>query len=209
MNPIAEEIKSYFGSASMNEEEFILHYGKGHLDGGHSGRYPWGSGDDPYQRATDFLHRVDTLKKSGWKETPENIKKEFGLTTKEYRMEKSLCNDERRMALVSRAKELRENGHSNSDIAKRMGVNESVVREWFNKERESRMMQTYELADKLKKAVDKKGMIDIGVNQDIDLNVSREKLDTALYLLEQRYGYHIYGGRIPQATAFFNLSANS
>lgn len=28
---------------------YIMHYGVGHLDGGHSGRYPWGSGDNPRQ----------------------------------------------------------------------------------------------------------------------------------------------------------------
>ena len=200
MNHISEEIKSYFGSASMNKEEFLEHYGKGHLDGGHSGRYPWGSGDEPYQRATDFLFRVESLKKTGWKETPDNIMKEFGLTTKQYRMEKSLCNDERRMALVSNAKELRDKGYNNTDIAKKMGVNESTVREWFDKEKESRMMQTYNLANNLKQIVDEKGMVDVGINTDIELNVSREKLDTALYLLEREYGYHIYPGRIPQPT---------
>ena len=29
--------------------QFLQHYGKGHLDGGHSGRYPWGSGKRPKQ----------------------------------------------------------------------------------------------------------------------------------------------------------------
>lgn len=33
MNPIAEEIKSYYGSGKMDHEEFIEHYGVGHLDG--------------------------------------------------------------------------------------------------------------------------------------------------------------------------------
>ena len=28
---------------------YIMHYGVGHDKGGHSGRYPWGSGDEPYQ----------------------------------------------------------------------------------------------------------------------------------------------------------------
>ena len=27
---------------------YIIHYGVGHDKGGHSGRYPWGSGDNPY-----------------------------------------------------------------------------------------------------------------------------------------------------------------
>ena len=63
MNPIAEE---------MND--ILIHYGMPRR----SGRYPWGSGEDPYQHEKDFLGRIEELKKSGWTETPENIKKEFG-----------------------------------------------------------------------------------------------------------------------------------
>ena len=40
MNPIAEEM--------------LMHYGMPRR----SGRYPWGSGDNPYQRSGDFLSRV-------------------------------------------------------------------------------------------------------------------------------------------------------
>lgn len=206
MNPIAKEIASYLGSASMSDEEFIEHYGIGHDKGGHSGRYPWGSGDDPYQHATDFLGRIDRLKKEGWKETPENIQKEFGLTVKQYRMEKSICNDERRSYNVAKAKKLRDEGMSTSAIGREMGVNESTVRGWFNAEAESRMLQARKTADFLKEQVDKKRMIDVGKDAELevndvakDLNISREKLDTALYMLE-REGYHIYGGRVPQPT---------
>ena len=199
MNPIANEIASYFGQAEMNDEEFIEHYGMPRR----SGRYPWGSGEDPYQHGTDFLSRVEELKKQGWKETPENIMKEFGINTKQYRMEKSICKDERRMLKVARAKALREDGLSNSEIGRQMGVNESVVRSWFNSESESRMLQAKNTAEFLKKQVDKKRMIDVGadVEHDIssDIRVSREKLDVALYMLE-REGYHIYGGRVPQPT---------
>ena len=203
MNPIAEEIKSYFGS-SKDKKDFIAHVGTPQqfdFDPHGSGRYRQGSGEEPYQHSIDFLGRVEKLKAKGWKETPENIKKEFGLTTKEYRMEKSICNDERRMALVSRAKSLRDGGHSIMDISRRMKVPEATIRSWFDTEVESRIRQTRDLADALKKAVNEKpyGMVDIGVNQDIDLNVSREKLDTALYLL-QKEGYNVFSGRIPQAT---------
>ena len=58
MNVIAEEIKSYIGSAQMSDEEFLEHYGMPRR----SGRYPWGSGEDPYQHARDFLSRVEQLK---------------------------------------------------------------------------------------------------------------------------------------------------
>ena len=34
-----------------------------------SGRYPWGSGDNPYQRNRSLLNYVDDLKKKGLTET--------------------------------------------------------------------------------------------------------------------------------------------
>lgn len=194
MNPIAEEISSYLGSAQMNDEEFLEHYGVPRR----SGRYPWGSGEDP-QRSKDFLGRIDDLKKTGWKETPENIKKEFGMNTTQYRREKSICKDERRMLQVARAKSLREDGLGASEIGRKMGVRESTVRSWFNEESESKMMKCRETADFLKQQVDKKKMVDVGVGVERELNVSREKLDTALHMLE-REGYHIHGGRVPQPT---------
>ena len=61
MNPIAEEIMSYYGYSDSLETEEIKHYGTKR----HSGRYPWGSGDQPYQHGIDFLGRYDTLKKQG------------------------------------------------------------------------------------------------------------------------------------------------
>ena len=199
MNPIASEIASYLGSASMTDEEYLEHYGMPRR----SGRYPWGSGKDKYQRTGDFLARIEELKKSGWTETPENIMKEFGLTTTQYRMEKSICNDERKIYQVARAKSLREDGLNTSQIGKEMGVNESTVRGWFDKEYESRMVKTKETADFLKKRLnecpDGKKMLDVGAEVERELNIPRQKLDTALYMLE-REGYNLYGGRVPQPT---------
>ena len=195
MNPLTEEIASYLGQAQLSDEEFLQHYGMPRR----SGRYPFGSGDDPYQRTGDFLGRVEELKKKGWTETPENIKKEFGLTTTQYRIEKSICKDERRMLDVARAKSLKEDGLGDTEIGRRMGVNESTVRSWLNQESESRMLQSRKTADFLKEQVDKKGMIDVGSEVERELNVSRQKLDTALYMLE-REGYHVHGGRVPQPT---------
>ena len=181
MNSIAKEIASYLGSAELSDEEFIEHYGMPRR----SGRYPWGSGEDPYQRTGDFLARVEELKKNGWTETPENIKKEFGLNTSQYRREKMICTNERRALVVKTAKALREDGLSNSEIGRRMGVNESTVRSWFNQESESKMLQCQQTADFLRDQIKQKKMIDVGVGVEYELNVSREKLDTALYMLER------------------------
>lgn len=204
MNPIAREIASYFGSAQMSDEEFFEHYGTPQRFAGDptgSGRYREGSGKNPFQHTDDFLSRVEQLKAQGWTETPENIMKEFGLTTTKYRIEKSICLDERKASDISRAKALKADGRSNTEIGKIMGVNESTVRGWFEQEQKSRYTKSKETAEFLKKQVDEKGMIDVGKDVELDqsLNISREKLDTALYLLE-REGYHIYGGRVPQPT---------
>ncbi|MBR1763648.1 MAG: hypothetical protein IJ731_09860 [Eubacterium sp.] len=49
-------------------DKYLEHEGVGHLDGGHSGRFPWGSGTHPFQRGGDFLVRVESLKRQGLSE---------------------------------------------------------------------------------------------------------------------------------------------
>jgi DNA-binding CsgD family transcriptional regulator/biotin operon repressor len=164
-----------------------------------SGRYPWGSGDDPYQHSSDFLGRVEELKKKGWTETPENIMKEFGLTTTQYRTEKSLATTERRKLDVARAKSLQADGKGYTEIGREMGVNESTVRSWLNSESEARMKKAEQTANILRNKVNEKGMIDVGAGVERELGVSKEKLNQALATLEAE-GYHVYGGRVPQVT---------
>ena len=61
------------------------------------------------------------------------------------------------------------------------------------------MNQAMKTADFLRKQIDEKGMIDIGVGVERDLGISRERLNQALYILEME-GYPIYGGGVPQVT---------
>ena len=191
-NPIAAEMRAIL----EGDEETLAHYGVARR----SGRYPWGSGDDPYQHGSrDFLGRVEELRKSGWQETPDNIMEEFGLTTTQYRVEKSLAKDERRMLNVAKAKSLKEDGLGDTEIGRRLGVRESTVRSWLNESSEARMNQAKNTADFLKKLVDEKGMIDVGASSHLDLGVSETKLKEALYILE-RDGYYTFKGGIPQAT---------
>lgn len=181
MNPIAEDI--------------LIHYGMPKR----SGRYPWGSGDNPYQHSGDFLSRIEELKKQGWSETPENIKKEFGLSTTQYRAEKALAKDERRMLDVARAKSLKEDGLGATEIGRAMGIPESTVRSLLDTKSEARMNQARKTADFIKGQINEKGMIDIGRGVERELGISKERLDQALYLLEKE-GYPVYGGRAEQVT---------
>lgn len=175
-------------------EEILMHYGMPRR----SGRYPWGSGDNPYQHSGDFLSRIDELKKQGLSD-PE-IAKSMGLTTTQYRTQKSLAKDERRSLDFATAKGLREKGFSLNEIAEKMGyANDSSVRSLLNENSEARMNQAGKTAEFLKKQVDSKGMIDVGTGVERELNISKEKLREALYILEME-GYPVHGGGVPQAT---------
>ncbi len=175
-------------------EEMLMHYGMPRR----SGRYPWGSGDNPYQHSGDFLSRVEELKKQGLSET--EIAKSMGLTTTQYRTQKSLAKDERRALDVARARSLREDGKSLNEIAAIMGFsNDSSVRSLLNENSEARMNQAKKTAEFLKKQIEEKGMIDVGTGVERELGISKEKLNQALYILEQE-GYPVYGGGVPQVT---------
>ena len=177
-----------------DSEEELLHYGMPRR----SGRYPWGSGKDPYQRSGDFLARISELTKQGLSE--KQIAESMGLTTTQFRTQKSLAKDERRTIDVATAKGLRAKGYSLNEIAKEMGyANDSSVRSLLNENSESRMKQARATADFLKKQVEEKGMIDVGTGVERELNISKEKLKQALYILELE-GYNVYGGGVPQVT---------
>ena len=177
-----------------NRDDILIHYGVKRR----SGRYPWGSGEDPYQHSGDFLGRVEELQKKGLSE--KEIADTIGLTTSQLRIQKSLAKDERRSLQVARAKSLRTDGYSLSEIAKIMGFNnDSSVRALLNDKAESNMKLAKTTADILKKQVDEKGMIDVGTGVEIAMGVTKEKLKEALYILELE-GYPTYGGRVPQAT---------
>lgn len=202
MNPIAEEIRSYIGASDGSET--LAHYGIPRR----SGRYPWGSGEDPYQHSIDFLGRVDEMRKAGFTYTDENgktwtgdtaIAKSMGLSSTQFRAEIGICTDTRRMQDVSRAKSLKEKGLGNTAIGREMGIPESTVRSLLDPQAESRMKAAKNAAEFIKKQIDERGMIDVGVGVERELNISSEKLEQALYLLE-REGYPTYSGRIAQVT---------
>lgn len=192
MNPIADDILMHIGMPKR------------------SGRYPWGSGDNPFQRSGDFLSRVEELRKENFTFTDDDgktwkgdmaIAKSMGLDSTQFRTQVSLANAERRSLQVDTAKSLREKGYSLNEIAEKMGYkNDSSIRSLLNEDSEARMNQVKKVADFLKEQVDTKGMIDVGVGVERELgNISREKMKQALYILEME-GYELYGGGVPQVT---------
>lgn len=160
-----------------------------------SGRYPWGSGDNPYQNNMGFLQTVEKLKKQGLSEV--EIAQGLGTTTSQLRAAKSIAKNELRAADQANALRLKEKGMSNVAIGEQMGINESSVRALLNPAARERAMVLNTTADMLKDQVAQQGMIDVGTGIEYHLGVSGTKLSTALALLKEE-GYEVHKIQVDQ-----------
>ncbi len=186
-------------------DDILMHYGMPRR----SGRYPWGSGENPYQHNDDFVSRVDEMRRQGFTYTDADgrvwtgdtaIAKSMNLTTSQFRTQLSIANNERRAVEAATAKALRDKGYSLNEIAEQMGYNsDSSIRALLNENTAARMSRARKTADFLKQMVDEKGMIDVGTSVERELGISRELLNQALYILDTE-GYYTFGGGVPQVT---------
>ena len=177
------------------ENEILMHYGVKRR----SGRYPWGSGDNPYQRSGDFLSRVQELKKQGLSE--KEIAKAVGVeSTTQLRVYTQIAAHERRDLLRAQAQSLRADGKSLNEIAQIMGYNnDSSVRALLNEQTASNKSAARKTADILRDCVERKDVVDVGKGVARELGVSETKFNEALELLALE-GYNVYGIGVPQVT---------
>ena len=178
----------------MNEitNDILVHYGVKRR----SGRYPWGSGEDPYQHTGDIDIRVRELRKKGMSE--KEVAKVLGYeNTSVLRDAVSRASNERKRLQVDRAKALRDDGLNNSQIAREMGVNESTVRSWFNENREVNQRRAEKAADRLREELKTKHAIDVGAGVELEMGITKGKLKDALDILVDE-GYTVEGIGVPQ-----------
>lgn len=174
------------------EEDILMHYGAKRR----SGRYPWGSGDNPYQHGGDFLARVEELQRLG--KTEKQIADELHLSTTDLRMQVRVAKHERRALQADRARSLREDGKTLDEIASILGyANDSSVRALLNENTAANKNKAQATAEILKKELAEKGAIDVGTGVERQLGVSTGVLQEALFILETE-GYNRYGVGVPQ-----------
>lgn len=174
------------------EEDILMHYGVKRR----SGRYPWGSGDNPYQHGGDFLARVEELQRLG--KTEKQIADELHLSTTDLRMQVRVAKHERRALQADRARSLREDGKTLDEIASILGyANDSSVRALLNENTAANKNKAQVTAEILKKELAEKGAIDVGTGVERQLGVSTGVLQEALFILETE-GYNRYGVGVPQ-----------
>lgn len=174
----------------MNE---LYHYGTKR----HSGRYPWGSGEDPYQHESwAFRASYDKLREEGL--TEKEIADAMGFTIKQLRSKITIANEEIYAQNRSQAFKLKEKGWSNTAIASKLGVSEGTVRNYFKSSEEKKESAVRQTANVLQSELENNRYIDVGYSVERYLGVSRTRLDAAINLLEEE-GYKIQKIKVRQA----------
>ena len=162
----------------------------------HSGRYPWGSGENPYQSDENFQKRVADLKKRGFTEV--EIAKSMGFkSTSQLRAKKDIHGEnliKQRNAYIFK---LRDKGYSPAAISKQLQIPDSTVRSVLKKVDDVKKKGTRAVADELKKAISEKKYLDIGNGSEVAMGVSKDKLRHAVALLEEE-GYQVTKHEQPQ-----------
>ena len=154
-----------------------------------SGRYPWGSGDNPEQRGASLLGYVKQLKKQGLSEV--EIASGMGMKVTQLRTKISIASAEAKAALSAQAHRLKEKGMSNIAIARRMKISDHTVKNLLDPAFKARADIAVATSKMLRETIEKKGVIDVGAGVETHLGISRPKLNTAIALLQEE-GYKIH-----------------
>jgi hypothetical protein len=181
-------------------EDALEHYGMPRR----SGRYPWGSGKNPYQHSNDFISRYEELSAAGMK--PTDIAEALGCfnyknkpSTSVLRARLSIAKGERYRYQYDTVRSMREDGKTWQEISDRLGLSgESQARSIYNSDPEKRL-RAFKSADTIRELVDSKGIIDVGAGVEHELGISDTKLKQSLEILQEE-GYEVYTIGLPQVT---------
>lgn len=180
----------------MRDGQHIFH--EGVLE--KSGRYPWGSGEFPYQRLMRAEGYWKTLSKKGYNEV--EIAKMAGFdTVKEFRARKRLVKAELARQRASEIYKLKDKGWSNQAIADKLGLSgESYVRNFLKKGPEAyKKDKTLLAAEKMENLLKEGKMVDFGKGVETHMGISAVTLDSAVEVLRDK-GYKVHNFDVPQAT---------
>ncbi len=176
----------------IDENEHLAHYGILRR----SGRYPWGSSNNESVRNRSFLDYVEEMKAKGL--TESEIAKGMGLdddgnkiSTTQLRAAKSIANNQQKQARIGEAQRLKDKGYSGVAAAAKMGIPESSYRALLVPGEKDKADILTSTSAMLKRQVAEKTYIDVGTGVENHLNVSKERLNTAVFMLkEQGYVTH-------------------
>ena len=169
----------------MSDKVWFQHSGtpqKYDFDPHGSGRFRQGSGENPHQHGFDFLSEVERMRQEGLSNT--QIAKAMKYSTTEWRAKLSVERDAYNMELYSRALKLKDRDWSNVAIGKELVISEGKVRNLLKYADKYDHTVLSNTADILRKAVANKTYVDVGEGVEIDLGISRTKMNAALRALK-------------------------
>lgn len=175
----------------VSEEDYLMHSGRSKKDGAPvgSGRYPLGSGENPYQDFKDFKARDFQLKRQGLSEKERC--EYFGLTMRQYRdaITRASANIEQERYIT--AAKLRERGWSYEAIGKELGTTGNTAKSILLRGEKLKAKTIDNTAELLKESLEAQGgFIDIGEGSELYVGVSKNKLSAAVGQLHDE-GYSV------------------
>ena len=176
-------------------DDVLKHYGMKYR----SGRYPYGSGENPFQH--DPKGFMDSYKKAMEEgKTDKDFASENGLTTTQLVVMKRMAKNAIRRDMVAEMRRMSNEGIGATEIGRKFGVNESTVRSLLDPASEYKMNRGEVTAEILKAELAKKGMLDVGKGVEHELGVSRGTLEEAIWILNLETGAIVYNYGVPQVT---------
>lgn len=163
----------------------IIHYGMPRR----SGRYPWGSGDDPYQSSMGFLGYVGELRKSGMSD--KEIAAGLGMSTRDFKAHRTVALNRVKTQNLADARRLKDKGWSNVAIAEKIGVSEASVRNLLKPEAEAKASRLNNTVNELKMHLDNNKYLDVSSGTELYMGVSPEHLAAAVRQLKDE-GYVVH-----------------
>jgi len=186
----------------LTDEQYLAHYGILRK----SGRYPWGSGGNQSARNKSFLDIVDAHRKQDGMSDTE-IARAYGLTRTQLQAARTIALAEQKQAKRNMALRLQDKGLSNVKIGERMGIPESSVRALLKEGADKKAEELLAISAMLKREVDKKDIVDIGIGVERDLaltenvaariGISKERFQAAVAMLQEQ-GYQVHTVPVPQ-----------
>lgn len=171
----------------MFEKGNLLHYGVARK----SGRYPWGSGEDPRQSGgSGFLKEYESLKSKGLGET--EIASKLNMNTTQLRNNITWARKEQREHLQNQVGVLKDAGMSDKMIAEKLGISERTVFNYRSPKEKVQTMQLDNVSKAVKDGVDKTGYLDVGVGVERQLGISRTKFNTVVNKMVAEEGYQVH-----------------
>lgn len=169
--------------AILEDSDYIQHYGTKF----HSGRYPYGSGENPYQHDPHtFLSQYASLQKKG-DLTESQIAVTLlgkGATTSDLRAYKRIYDNAVTAEKIKTAQSYSKQGYGPTEIGRKMGASESTVRGWLKADVTKTAEVTRNTADAIEAACQKTGFVDIGEGSYLHLGVSKDTLKYATKMAE-------------------------